>query len=156
MKLALALALMVILGFLFLSRRHVGYPFAGPGYDPAQGVTLEVGKEVFVAVTEGQYDKGQGKIFLRQLRQVMDSMPENPGLVGFAVRKQILGRKVWTLSVWKDEASLSHFLRNQAHRQAVSEGGIPPSTFRSAYTHVSPEEIPFSWQEAVALLETAP
>jgi heme-degrading monooxygenase HmoA len=46
-------------------------------------------------------------------------MGDQPGLLGHAVRFEIFGNKAWTMTAWKDEASLTAFVRSPAHRAAV-------------------------------------
>lgn len=137
-----------------LSGCKVGYPFSGPGYEPALGVTHPAAdNRVLVAVTTGQITRGSGAAFAEQLREVMDSLPGEPGLIGFAVRRQLVGNRVWTMSVWTDEAALARFLAGPAHREAVRVGGIPAESVSSTTYWLPVEQVPPSWAEAVGQLE---
>ena len=134
--------------------RYMGFPFSGPGYDPKEGVTIPVSDgKVVVAVTTGLIERGKGAAFFEHLNRVISSMPGNEGLVGWSARKELLGRTVWTQSVWTNEEALDGFLRSPAHREAARSGGIPRSSVRYAIAEVSPDEIPLSWGRAAELLE---
>lgn len=140
-----------------LTACRVGYPFRGPGYDPSKGVVHPAaGRDVFVAVTRGDVASGRGSAFSEQLQSVLSTMDEHDGLIGYSVRKQLVGRRVWTMSVWIDRASMERFVRSPQHRDAISRGGIPRSAFVAAYTSVEVGRVPFGWPEAERLLEAGP
>ena len=137
-----------------LTSCRVGYPFRGPWYDPAKGVVHPAaGREVFVAVTQGDIASGQDSALSGQLRWVLRTMDEHDGLIGYAVRRQLLGRRVWTTSVWVDRASMLRFVRSPQHREAISRGGVPRSSIIAAYASVEAARVPLDWREAERLLE---
>ena len=137
---------------LITSGCKVGHVFHGPGYDPSLGVThSKAGQEVLVAVTTGRVEDKSG--FTEQLRSVLQSMPAEQGLIGYSVQKELIGRQVWTLSAWTDEQALTNFLRGQAHRHAVRDGGIPRDTVRSATYWLPTNEVPPNWDDAVKALD---
>lgn len=132
----------------------VGHPFKGPGYDRSRGVThADAGDRVLVAVTTGEVKPGSGSAFSEQLAEVMQSLPGEGGLIGYAVRRELFGRRVWTMSVWTDQAAMDRFLTGQAHRRAVRAGGIPAETVRSTTYWLATGQAPPSWEDAVVELE---
>lgn len=139
---------------LFLtSGCRVGYPFRGPGYDARQGVVHpDAGKQVLLVVTRGDIAAGAGDEFANQLRAVLDSMNEQDGLIGYSFRKELLGSRVWTMSVWIDRASIERFVRSTAHREAMNSGSIAPGSFITAYSSVDASLIPLSWAQAERML----
>ena len=74
------------------------------------------------------------------------------GLLGFAFRQQLLGRQVWTLSVWSDRAALGRFLAASLHRDAVEEGSIPRESLESLTLELAAGELPLDWRRVEVLL----
>lgn len=148
------LVLLLTTAAILASGCRVGYPFRGPGFDPERGVTI-VGPDatVVVAITHGTMDSGRGRAFSEQLELVLDSLTAREGLVGFAVRKELLGREVWTLSAWTDERALDAFTYSPAHRAAVRNGGIRPKAVRSALVELPARELPLDWKRAEGFLD---
>ena len=141
---------------LFASGCTVGKPFRGPGFEPGRGVTLEeAGDTVLVAITHTvlNRDRMARRAFGRHLWKVVDAMPEQPGLVGYSVRRELFGDEAWTLSVWVDEASLEGFVRSEAHRNAIAVGGRALESVRFARIELEAEELPLEWPRALELLD---
>jgi heme-degrading monooxygenase HmoA len=139
-----------------LSGCAIGYPFRGPGFDAAtRSVRPGIGDDVIVVVTQGAVAPGKQREFMKVLREVLDSMSEQDGLVGYSVRKELIGRTVWTISAWSDEESVRAFVRSDAHRAAMRSGTIPPESFISVQRVLAASDLPLSWPEAEALLSEA-
>ncbi|MEM7013787.1 MAG: antibiotic biosynthesis monooxygenase family protein [Verrucomicrobiota bacterium] len=155
MKVLLVILLLAGVGIAWASVGHVGYSFRGPGYDPNSGVTTKLEGPVIIALTDGKIKRGSGAAFFKELRQVLDAIPESEGLIGYAVRKELLGNKVWTLSAWTSRDALKRFVSSESHRQAVKAGGISPATVHSVTLEMSPSELPISWKRVENILEDA-
>jgi len=150
---AVALATTALVLFL-VSGCRVGYPFRGPGYDADRGVVHpDAGKQVLVVVTRGDVEAGGGDEFAGELRAVMDSMNEQDGLVGYSVRKELFGSRVWTMSVWIDRASMERFVYSTAHRKAMASGTIARGSFITAAALLDASLTPPSWAEAERMLK---
>ncbi|MCA8949037.1 MAG: antibiotic biosynthesis monooxygenase [Planctomycetes bacterium] len=135
---------------------HVGYGFRGPGYDADDGtVRADVPETVVVAITAGEIESGGGSRFFAALDEVMNELTARDGLVGYAVRKQTFGGRIWTMSAWLDERSLDAFLASPAHRRAAREGGVPPRSLRYVRTRLPASALPLDWDAAIALLPRA-
>lgn len=147
MKLLIALAaiIAVFVGGRFIT---IGYPFAGPGVSENK----REHEKLIAVVTRGEIEFGKGKRFFEDLNMTMDAIPGSEGLVGYAARKQLIGPKVWTLSVWLDQESLQKFVRSESHQAAASNGSIRPDSFVSKLFEVPPENLPISWKAALAAL----
>jgi hypothetical protein len=74
-------------------------------------------------------------------------------LIGYAVRKELLGNKVWTLSAWTSRDALNRFVRSESHRQAVKAGGISRATVHSVTLEMPPGDLPVSWKRVEEILE---
>src|SRR2546425_6278525 len=59
--------------------------------------------------------------FFRQTRAIQSQLESSDGLVGYSLRAQLLGKKSWTLSVWKDEAALAEFVRKAPHAGTMKD-----------------------------------
>ena len=142
---------------LLASGCTVGRPFSGPGFDPSRGVTAEgAGDTVVVAVTHTtvSWRWAARRTFSHQLWEVVESMPEQRGLVGYSVRRKLFGKDAWTLSVWTSEEALSDFLKSAPHRAAVRDGGPTLTSLRYARAEVPVEQIPVGWPWALDLIES--
>lgn len=137
----------------FASGCEVGYPFRGPGYERGKGVVGPgAGRELVVAITQGDIESGAKGRFGEHLQTVLATMGEHDGLVGYSVRKQLLGSRVWTMSVWIDENALDEFVQSPAHRQAMKDGGIRPGSFVYAQIRCPSDQIPLKWSSAKQIL----
>jgi quinol monooxygenase YgiN len=142
------------IGALFLSGCRIGYPFKGPGFDSRRGVIHPEAQDlVFVTVTQGDVASGSRGQFSRELEAVLDSMDTHDGLIGYTVRRELFGRRVWTMSVWIDRASMERFAQSPAHRSAIRQGGVSRESFFSADTYLDRKNVPISWPDAELLLE---
>ena len=147
--------LVSIASLLFLvSGCRVGYSFRGPGYDADRGVVHpDAGRQVLLVVTRGDIETGAANDFANDLRAVLDTMNQHDGLIGYAVRKELFGSRVWTKSVWTDRASMERFVQSAAHRKAMASGSIVRGSFISAAAFIDASLIPPSWTEAERMLE---
>jgi hypothetical protein len=80
-------------------------------------------------------------------------MNEQDGLVGYSVRKELFGSRVWTMSVWIDRASMERFVVSTAHRKAMASGTITQGSFITAAASVDASLIPPTWAKAERMLE---
>ncbi len=112
--------------------------------------------EVVVGLTSATLDRGKRGGFDRYTRQVVDAIEDSPGLLGFSVRRELLGDKVWTMSVWSSEAHLDAFVRSPMHQAAIRNG--MPAVLRAQFHRVrrAANLPPLTWAEVKAMLESAP
>ena len=150
-----ALLLPTLAALIFLiSSCQIGYPFNGPGYDAKRQVIRDPHQGmVIVAVTEGIVERGKGDAFSEQLGRVLDAIPTSDGLIGYSVRKEVFGRKVWTMSAWTDETALDRFIYSKAHKEAMRSGGIPRDTVRSGVTKIAAADVPLTWKRVREIIK---
>ena len=91
--------------------------------------------------------------FWDQVWTVERSLKNQPGLVGYALRRELLGDRAWTLTVWKDEQSIRNFVRSAAHQTAIAQVGSTALRMRFARFAVPANAPPPGWDEALAQLE---
>ena len=132
----------------------ISTPFQGPGYDRRQGVTLAGDGRLVVAITEAVLngDRSQRSTFWDYVGQVEASLPSRPGFVGYALRREIIGRRAWTMTVWSDAASLQGFVESDVHQAAIrsSMGALACASF--ARVEIERAGVPISWDRALELL----
>ena len=141
--------------FALLGGCTISTPFKGPGYDRGQGVTGNSGGDtVVVALTHAMLGE-QRRNFDRGVERVVDSLAQQPGLIGYSLRRELFGNEAWTMTVWRDEASLDAFVRSSAHQQAIREGAgdLAGANFRRF--ELPAAELPIDWDTALAYLATS-
>ena len=111
---------------------------------------------VLTSVVRGE-DRERNRIFAKHTLAVADSLAagEHPGLLGHAVRTQLLGSKAWTMTVWRDEASVTAFSRSEIHRDAITAGLPALVETRFARVWRPAGETPLRWAEVEQILATA-
>lgn len=107
--------------------------------------------QVLVAVTHATIDPARRKIFDQGANRVIDSLPMQPGLLGYSVRRQVFGNEVWTATVWTDETSLMRFLRSPAHLQAVRDSSTALVQIDYKRIGLRRSELPMRWSSIVNL-----
>ena len=124
--------------------------------DPA--LQAERGSQnVVVSLTMTDYEPGwtARRVFWRHVGRVEQSLANRPGLVGYALRRQIIGNRAWTMTVWKDDSSLEAFVRSPAHQEAIRQALPMLETVRFARIELRASEIPITWTQAEQLLEAS-
>jgi heme-degrading monooxygenase HmoA len=133
---------------------QVATPFAGPGYTSADGVQLPgVGASVVVAVTQAKLDSARRAEFDRHTRLIVEDLPHQPGYIGHSRRTRLLGHEVWTLTVWRDDASLDAFVRGPVHREAIRLGMRAVTQAKFLRMDWPTAEAPPSWSVVLQRLE---
>jgi heme-degrading monooxygenase HmoA len=112
-------------------------------------------RPVLLVVSSTEHRPGMRSEFFKDTKAVLATMGEQPGLLGHAVRFEIFGNKAWTMTAWKDEASLTAFVRSPAHREAVRRSGETAQNIRFASVEMPLGALPMSWAEARRLLDSA-
>ena len=132
----------------------IATPFQGPGYDRRNGVAIESGDRLVVAMTKAvlKQDRTLRPTFWAYVSKVEASLATRPGFVGYALRREVFGRQAWTMTVWSDEASLAAFVESDVHQAAIREamGAIDCATF--ARLEVDRRDVPITWDRALAAL----
>lgn len=110
---------------------------------------------VLVVVSSTEHRPGMRGEFFKDTKAVLATMDDQPGLLGYAVRFEIFGKKAWTMTAWIDEASLTAFVRSPAHREAVRRSGETAQNIRFASVEMPLRALPMNWKEARRRLEAA-
>ncbi len=131
----------------------INTPFRGPGYDRNQGVTLaDAGDKVIVVLTHATLSESR-RNFDSEVGIVADSLAVRDGLIGYSLRKELLGNEAWTMTVWRDEAALAAFVASNAHQNAIVNSAHELAAVRFKRFEVDVSELPITWEQALAKLE---
>jgi hypothetical protein len=111
-------------------------------------------------------------MFTRLNREVETQLKDTPGALAYSLQRLLIGREVWTLSLWTDRDSMLSFVRSGSHRTAADwlksfeenigkfaqwEAFQPTLNFNDAYDRlgvaapkgrvlVAPTAIPAGWR----------
>lgn len=149
--------LYALLALCFTSGCVLATPFRGPAYSYWDGIASEArgaGDTVVIALTFARLgeDDRRNEAFRSNLGPVVESLDAQPGLIGYSIRKAVFGKDFWTMTVWKDEASLDAFVMGRRHSRAMMEGSTAPSESRFARVQVPADRAPLDWDNALEIL----
>ena len=146
--------LLLVVGFFayVLGGCAIGRPWRGPGLTRDHG-----GAPVIVSVTHAVVDRSRGGNFDDYVWIVARAMDDREfaGLVGYSIRKEILGDEVWTVTAWTSEDALVAFVRSGTHQRAIASAGKAIVSMRTQRVWLPPSELPVSWERAEAILAQA-
>ena len=130
----------------------ISTPFQGPGYDRSTGVSSDRADGiVIVALTHAVLGK-ERRNFDRGVDRVVDSLAQQPGLIGYSLRRELFGNEAWTMTVWRDEASLEDFVRSSTHQQAIRDGAGELAGVNFSRFELPATELPIGWDTALEYL----
>ncbi len=87
--------------------------------------------------------------FLYLTGQIQKQLDTSEGVVGYALIAYILKKEFWTMSVWKDEDTLSKFVKTSAHLRTMREFSRYLSDERRfVKVNVKGNDIPLPWDKA--------
>lgn len=140
---------------LGLSGCAIATPFKGPGYNSNKGVTASGAGPVTIAITQAvlKDDGMKRKSFWNQVSSVEASLANQPGLIGYSLRRELIGDNSWTLTAWVDEDSLRAFVEDVPHQDAIRDASGALMQARFVRTTLARADLPLSWTTALEILE---
>lgn len=86
--------------------------------------------------------------FMRFTLQIQKRLSATAGVIGYALRAQPLKRDFWTLSVWESESTLSAFVREVPHIEAMK--ALLPKMGNTKFTRwkIAGTAVPPGWSDA--------
>ena len=107
---------------------------------------------VVLVLTRVVLNPSQRGEFDRQNSRVLSSMDSQPGLLGYAARKEIFGDKGWTMSVWASDEARAAFVRSAVHREAIAKSLPALRTVELKRLTVARKDLPTNWDQVLHLL----
>lgn len=137
-----------------LSGCVVSTPFETSTGTSASKATVQPGDTVIVALTHAilRDDDAARDRFVAYIEEVERTLPGQPGYIGHAKRIEILGSNAWTMSVWRDSASMRRFVNSEPHATAMKSTFIMLRDAYVAQKKVVWDGGPPDWDEALAIL----
>ena len=90
--------------------------------------------------------------FVRQSNAIQKQLKDSPGLIGYSLRAQLLGKRAWTLSVWQDERALSEFVGRSPHADTMKKVSLGEARKFVRWKLMGSEVLP-EWDEELKHLE---
>lgn len=109
---------------------------------------------VVVTFTEYKEDAVNEKRFNELTENIVENIKYADGLFGYSVRKDFLGNTAWTYTIWDDIDAMAKFKVADYHLEAMKEAGSLLNQASFARTYIGADELNYSWEEALALVET--
>lgn len=116
---------------------------------------VELPPTMAVSLTHAWVRPDRRDDFDEHTRRVLTALPGHAGLIGWSVRRQIVGREVWTMTVWRDAASRARFVDSSDHRAAIASAYPAIERVRFARLEIGPADLPLRWPRALAALDAA-
>ena len=135
------------------SQLLIGAPFAGPGYDPALGLTAPPQSSYVAHTTQVMVRPGAEGDFDAAVGQVLAQLAETEGLVGYSLALEPTCGFARTLGVWESEQAMYAFVGTGAHAAAMSQTAVLSRTGRTTHWEITAEEIPLAWDLALAQID---
>lgn len=117
------------------------------------GAPLAPDAIVHLSVTHAVLHKSRRGLFDAYARTLYRDMAAQPGIVAYAIRRELFGTHVWTLTVWDSVDALEGFFRSPAHREAMVRCAPAIERVRSARHALARREVPPSWAQALSIVD---
>lgn len=85
--------------------------------------------------------------FIQQTNAIRRQLNNSPGLIGYSLRAQLLGKKAWTLSVWQNEGALSEFVGRSPHLDTMKKVSLGKER-KFVRWKLMGSEVPPKWDDA--------
>lgn len=108
---------------------------------------------VVVAITRASLDPQRRAAFDRYTASLIDTLPTQPGLLGYSVRRDLFGNNAWTMTVWSSDAARRAFVYSQMHQDAITETYGTLLNARFIRYPAMPDELPPRWADVLKRLD---
>lgn len=87
--------------------------------------------------------------FLLHTARIVRQLHGSSGLLGYSLRAELMAKRFWTLSVWRDEASLRSFVDARPHAQVMTVLQPHMGATRFIRWTVEASQLPLDWEDAL-------
>ncbi len=127
--------------------------FAGPAWDPDDGLLEEPRSSYTAHVTYAKMRPEKRDEFLARVDEVVAQMEESGGLIGFSYGVSDACDAVRTVGVWEDEESIRAFAYSGSHMLAIAEFGMLASRGATSRWEIAGDELPPTIEDGKRELE---
>lgn len=136
-------------GLLALGGCAIGMPYRTVSAPP------DPGAPVVVALTWATVDPQRRASFDRYTARLLDILPQQPGLLGYSVRREVFGNEAWTMTVWSSDEARRAFVHSPLHQEAILESYAAVTRTRFVRYVASPAELPPRWDDSLRRLQAS-
>jgi heme-degrading monooxygenase HmoA len=134
----------------------ISQPFEGPGYSLDAGLLAAVPESGSFVASGTVLVVGDGSdsqaLFDQHVEAIQAALPNAPGLVGFSLRRNLLGDQTAnrTMTVWESDDAMWNFVLSEAHLAAMEDvGKIAAAGTKVVNFLIKPEELPPRWDDVI-------
>ncbi|AVF37660.1 hypothetical protein BV494_22320 (plasmid) [Rahnella sikkimica] len=110
---------------------------------------------VYVVVTRANIKPERRSTFDQVASRVVKTLPNQPGLITYSLRREIFGTQEWTMTVWRSAQARDAFGGSSAHRDAMKLTSTLVNEFTVQRFVIRRDELALSWTDALARLPVA-
>lgn len=129
-----------------------GFAIGTPWPDLAAASDDDANEYVVLVLTRVVVDTSNRRVFDRQNRRVLASMGSQPGLIGYAARRQLMGDQGWTMSVWANDEARAAFVRSPVHREAIAKSLPSVRVVELKRLKLARKDLPADWDQVLLML----
>jgi hypothetical protein len=137
---------------IFVLSGCTGLPISTP-FKKLDNRPLQDSFLIVVTSTEIHSDADSKSKFNSFVKAINRNLNSTPSLYGYSIRKELFGNKAWTYTIWNDANSVAQFTSSADHLPAMALAPKILKTARFARTSIRAEDLPYSWEQALVLLE---
>jgi hypothetical protein len=127
---------------------------SGPGYNSSMKSLIgDPNRYVYIAITNAYLDRSKRSLFDRKTQEIYKSLDKYEGYLMGSVRLKILGKEVWTYTVWSNKEALDKFVNSHQHLDAMYNSDTAIMQMRSLVLKIKARDIPISWKKLEEIIE---
>ena len=93
---------------------------------------------------------------MRDTWRIVRQLGRSDGLVGYALKADLIHKTFWTMSAWNDDAALAAFVRSDVHRAAMTALAPHMDGPRIQTFTLPGSEVPPTWRDVAENLAATP
>ncbi len=144
----------LLLGSCIVSGCAISRPLSGPGYDPnMKSLKGDLNRDVYVAITNAYLNRSKRSLFDKKTQEIYKNLNTFEGYLMGSVRLKILGKEVWTYTVWENKEALDKFVNSRQHVDAIYNADPAILQMRSLVIKRKAKEAFLNWEKIEEIIE---
>lgn len=135
--------------FLLLTSFIAGCALSTPQRTPVKMPGDNGDDLVYVVVTRANIKPEMRSVFNKLAARVVDTLPDQPGLITYSLRRELFGTQEWTMTVWNSARERDDFGQSSAHRSAMKLTSRLVEDFDVRRFVVRRSQLPLRWQDVL-------